>query len=128
MSRRDNDFAHVVASAQSISFARYSNGNWNTKTARVFPSDSDDLVKFDTAAQKVDAAAGDLKGTFTDIRKVAGSAGKALESARSLLNNASYGRGALGLLMSDKETGENLKEFIRNLKERGVLWYKDKPK
>ena len=86
------------------------------------------IGKFDTAAQKVDVAAGDLKTTFADIRKAAGAAGKALESARSLLNNASSGRGALGMLMSDKEAGENLKIFIRNLKERGVLWYKDKPK
>jgi hypothetical protein len=50
-----------------------------------------------------------------------------VNSARTLLAKANNGEGALGLLMSDKETSENLKSLIRNLKSRGILWYKDKP-
>lgn len=86
------------------------------------------IQKADSVVKKVDDAATDLKGTLADIRKAVGLAGKAMESARSLLANASGGKGALGLLLADKETAENLKTLIRNLREHGVLFYKNKAK
>ena len=81
-----------------------------------------------SAKGSIDSAATDLKGALADVRKAAATASKALESARALMNSASSGKGALGLLLSDKETADNLKTFLRNLRERGVLWYKDKSK
>jgi len=92
------------------------------------------VAKVDEAADglkpilaKVDAAAGELKPVLASFGKTADSATKAVNSARTLLTKANNGQGALGLLMSDKETSENLKSLIRNLKSRGILWYKDKP-
>ena len=77
---------------------------------------------------KVDAAAADLKVTLTSIKSAANSADRALESARILLGKANSGRGALGMLLSDKETSDNLKALIQNLREHGILWYKNKSK
>jgi phospholipid/cholesterol/gamma-HCH transport system substrate-binding protein len=84
------------------------------------------LVK--TPIEKIDAAAADLKTTLANIKKAAGSADTALSSAKILMDKANAGKGALGMLLADKETGENLKALIRNLREHGVLWYKNKAK
>ncbi len=75
---------------------------------------------------KIDAAAADLKTALAEIKTAATAADKALTSAKSLMDKANSGRGALGMLLSDKETSDNLKVFIRNLRERGILWYKNK--
>jgi ABC-type transporter Mla subunit MlaD len=68
----------------------------------------------------VDGAAGDLRLGIGDFRKVA-------DSARTLLNKANSGEGTLGLLMADKQTAENLKALITNMRRSGVLFYKDRP-
>ena len=77
---------------------------------------------------KIDAAAGDLKTTLASIKSAAASADKALDSAKVLIGKANSGQGALGMLLADKETSENLKALIRNLREHGILWYKNKAK
>jgi ABC-type transporter Mla subunit MlaD len=92
------------------------------------------VAKVDDAANdlkpilaKVDGAASELKPVLASFQKTANSATKAVDSAGTLLGKANKGQGALGLLMSDKETSDNLKALIKNLKTRGILWYKDKP-
>ena len=68
----------------------------------------------------VDGAAGELKLGIGDFRKVA-------DSAHTLLNKANSGEGTLGLLMADKQTAENLRALIANMRRSGVLFYKDRP-
>ncbi len=68
----------------------------------------------------VDGAAGDLRQVFGEYRKVG-------DAARTLLNKANAGDGALGMLLSDKQTAENLKALISNMRRSGVVFYKDRP-
>ena len=68
----------------------------------------------------VDGAAGDLRLGIGDFRKVA-------DSANKLLGKANSGEGTLGLLMADKQTAENLRALIANMRRSGVLFYKDRP-
>ncbi len=68
----------------------------------------------------IDSAAGDLRLTLGDFRKTS-------ESARTLVTKATNGEGALGTLISDKQTAEDLKALISNMRRSGVLWYKNKP-
>jgi ABC-type transporter Mla subunit MlaD len=68
----------------------------------------------------VDGAAGELRLAVGDYRKVA-------DSAHSLLTKAGNGEGALGMLISDKQTAENLKALLANMRRSGVLFYKDRP-
>ncbi len=91
--------------------------------------------KLDSALAKADAAFGKIDGTldgvklsFTSVAKFSDSAAKTMDSVRTLINKANAGGGALGMLLADKETSENLKALVRNLKERGVIFYKDKSK
>lgn len=86
------------------------------------------MGKVDGVVVKVDGAATDLKNALVDIHKAAETATKALDSAKNLFNKASSGKGALGMLIGDQETANDLKALIRNLREHGVLWYKNKEK
>jgi phospholipid/cholesterol/gamma-HCH transport system substrate-binding protein len=54
-------------------------------------------------------------------------AGKAADSLHKATKTISDGKGPLGVLINDKETGENLRSLIYNMKRSGVLFYKDKP-
>jgi ABC-type transporter Mla subunit MlaD len=81
-----------------------------------------------------DGAAGELRSAIADFRKVAEGASKTIDSAKafadsgqSLLKQAREGNGALGTLISDRETAENLKALIINLRRSGVLFYKNRP-
>ncbi len=68
----------------------------------------------------VDGAVGEARLAVGDFRKVA-------DSANMLVRKATAGDGALGTLVSDRQTAENLKALIANLRRSGVLFYKDRP-
>lgn len=88
----------------------------------------DTAASVKTPIAKIDAAAADLKSTLEGIRKAAATADKALASTRTLMEKANAGKGALGMLLGDKETADNLKALINNLREHGILWYKNRAK
>jgi ABC-type transporter Mla subunit MlaD len=75
----------------------------------------------------VDSAITDLRPAIADARKTANSATKTVESARVLVEKAAAGEGPLGTLVSDRQTAENLRSLISNLRRSGVLFYKDRP-
>ena len=56
-------------------------------------------------------AADELKKTITDVR--------------GIVQQVKAGNGALGVLLSDKQTAENLRILVESLRKRGILWYKD---
>jgi phospholipid/cholesterol/gamma-HCH transport system substrate-binding protein len=85
------------------------------------------MAKIDGVVAKVDAAAAELKPALVSLKLTSDGAEKAVTNLRVLLTKANQGQGVLGLLLSDRETSDNLKAFIRNLKSKGILWYKDKP-
>lgn len=85
------------------------------------------IGKLDGVVSKVDSAATEIKPALTSLRETADGASKAIASARALLLKANQGQGALGMLLGDRETAENLRAFISNLKSKGILWYKDRP-
>jgi phospholipid/cholesterol/gamma-HCH transport system substrate-binding protein len=68
----------------------------------------------------VDGAAGDVRLAIADVRKMS-------DSANLLVKKATNGEGVLGTLVSDKETADDLKALIANLRRSGVLFYKDRP-
>ncbi|PTX93111.1 hypothetical protein DB345_15895 [Spartobacteria bacterium LR76] len=56
-------------------------------------------------------AADELKKTITDVR--------------GIVQQVKAGNGALGVLLSDKQTAENLRILVESMRKRGILWYKD---
>lgn len=51
-----------------------------------------------------------------------------LKNADQLLSQARSSKGAVGRLINDKQVGDNLADFIANLKEHGPLFYSDSAK
>ena len=74
----------------------------------------------------VDGTAAELKSAIGDFRKLADSATKTTDAARSLVAKIDRGEGALGMLINDRQTTENLRSLIVNLRRSGVLFYKDR--
>lgn len=81
-----------------------------------------------------EAAASDLRAAIGDLRKVAGSASSTIVGAKGLVDSGSLlmkratdGEGVLGTLVSNKQTAEDLRVFIANLRRSGPLFYKNRP-
>ncbi|NBV84860.1 MAG: MCE family protein [Verrucomicrobia bacterium] len=68
-----------------------------------------------------------IDNTLGKVGDVTERAGRAVDSFQKLGKTANEGKGALGVLVSDKETAENLKALIANLRRSGVLFYRDRP-
>ena len=73
-----------------------------------------------TTLKTVDGVAGDVRLALGDFRKVS-------DSANILVKKVTAGEGTLGMLISDKQTAENFKTLVANMRRSGVLFYKDRP-
>ena len=80
-----------------------------------------------------ESAAAEFKKTVEEFRKAAGGASKTMDSAKALVDSgktlidkANNGQGALGLLLSDRQTAENLRALIANSRRSGFIFYKDR--
>lgn len=73
-----------------------------------------------------DASAAELKLALGDLRKMADTATKTVDSAKGLINKASTGEGTLGRLVSDQQMAADLKALISNMRRSGMLFYKDR--
>ncbi len=76
------------------------------------------MAKIEPALEGVPKVLGSLNETANSIQETAGKVSSAIEKVQS-------GKGALGALVSDGELKTDVKDFVRNLKEKGILRYKD---
>ncbi|MGB8168022.1 MAG: MlaD family protein [Chthoniobacteraceae bacterium] len=83
-----------------------------------------DAVKI--TMKTADASAAELKLALGDLRKMADSATKTVDSTKLLINKASSGDGTFGVLMSDKQMAADLKALIANMRRSGPVFYKDR--
>lgn len=88
----------------------------------------DSIVKeaegaFDQAKSTMQTA----DGTLLSGKAAADEFRKAMADIRSLINEIRRGRGPIGTLISDKAMADNLKALVQNMRERGILWYRDAP-
>jgi ABC-type transporter Mla subunit MlaD len=99
------------------------------KTSETFVTASKDIGKIVIDAQgavetgkkaleTTDEAAADLKEALADARKV-------MDGAEQVMNKMKTGPGLVPTLLNDKQISDNLRVFVNNLRERGVLFYKD---
>jgi hypothetical protein len=84
------------------------------------------MVSAKSTMKTAEEAAADLKKALADFKRTADSTTKAVESARTLFDKANNGQGALGLLLSDRETADNLRALISNMRRSGPVFYKDR--
>jgi phospholipid/cholesterol/gamma-HCH transport system substrate-binding protein len=67
----------------------------------------------------------DLKETITKLRHMVDNGDSMISNANDLLSQAKTGKGILGRLINDKQTGDNFRDLIANLKAHGPIFYKD---
>jgi phospholipid/cholesterol/gamma-HCH transport system substrate-binding protein len=89
--------------------------------------------KVDGVVNKVDGLVNKAEGaietgqeTFASAKHAADEFKKTAVDIRSVVLQAKQGRGALGVLLSDREMADNLKALVANLRRHGILWYKDR--
>jgi len=82
-------------------------------------------LKADTLMSQATLTVKSSQGAVDSAKKAADELQKTLTSVRSLVDQVSKGKGVLGMLISNPETAENVRALIFNLRQHGILWYKD---
>ena len=70
---------------------------------------------------------GTVNGAAADVRTTLAGAQKTIDSAKALLARAQTGPGLIATLLNDKKLSADLQSFAANLRQRGVLFYKNSP-
>jgi len=82
-------------------------------------------AKVDKVVTQADSAIQSGQGTMEAAKKAADELQRTLADIRGLVREVRQGQGALGTLISNRETAENLKALVTNLRRYGILWYRD---
>jgi len=86
------------------------------------------IVRANDAVGDAQAVFKQAQGTLTKVDTAVTNINATFVSTNALVKNAQRGQGILGLLMSDQQMAQDLKALINNLRNRGILWYKDTDK
>jgi hypothetical protein len=68
---------------------------------------------------------GSAKEAADKIQAAVGDARKTIQSAGRIMNEATGGDGLLAMLLTNEEVANNLRALISNLRQHGVLFYRD---
>jgi phospholipid/cholesterol/gamma-HCH transport system substrate-binding protein len=74
---------------------------------------------------KVDERLDELKPAIKDIPNATKAITRAAEKASATMDKVDQGKGLLGTLTNDDDVSGDAKAFIRNLREKGILRYRD---
>lgn len=77
---------------------------------------------FANADKRID----ELKPALEEVPKAVASLSRAADKAGQAIDRAEQGEGLLGTLAYDREVTDDAKVFIRNLRQQGILRYRDK--
>jgi phospholipid/cholesterol/gamma-HCH transport system substrate-binding protein len=81
--------------------------------------------KIDDVADKAGATMGSAKQTSDDLQKAVNDARKTVQAATKMLNEATSGDGLLATLLTNRKLADDLEALISNLRQHGVLFYRD---
>jgi ABC-type transporter Mla subunit MlaD len=122
----DKNLAHIDTSLEGFA-----------KTSAALEPAVADARKAITAIEKAAAGANDtfasaterideLEPALRDVPKAVASLSRAADKAGAALERVESGDGLLGTLAYDREVSDDAKAFVRNLKQQGILRYRDK--
>jgi len=80
-----------------------------------------------SAIESAKTTLGTVNADAVDVHAAVDDAQKTLDSLRALLAKAQTGNGPVATLLNDRQISDDLKVFAANLREHGVLFYKNKP-
>ena len=110
-----------ILSQEGIASLRETIKNLQTTSTSLAAASS----KVDKVVAGADSAIQSGKGTMDSAKKAADELQQAISDIRSLVREVRQGQGALGTLIANRETAENLKALVANLRRYGILWYRD---
>ncbi len=67
----------------------------------------------------------DLKETIAKLRHMVDNGDSMITNANDLLSEAKNGKGVIGRLINDKQTGDDFRDLMHNLKAHGPIFYHD---
>jgi phospholipid/cholesterol/gamma-HCH transport system substrate-binding protein len=94
---------------------------------QTFENLRDTTAAFKKASLSIDGVVSKADRVLSATENTAKTLDSAGKEIHKISKNAAEGKGALSVLVNDKETGENLRSLISNLRRSGILFYKDKP-
>jgi phospholipid/cholesterol/gamma-HCH transport system substrate-binding protein len=122
----DQNLKNLSESFEHLKITTVNLSESSKKLDPIFTKADEAMVSAKSTMKTAEEAAADLKKALADFKRTADSATKAIDSARTLFDKANSGQGALGLLLSDRETAENLRALISNMRRSGPVFYKDR--
>ena len=81
--------------------------------------------KIDGVLEKADATMGSARQAADDVQVAIADARKTIQAATDLIRDARAGNGMLATLLSNQEVARDLQALISNLRDHGVLFYRD---
>lgn len=100
--------------------------NASKKLDTVVGDASEAMKKVSEAVGHITITADKSTDTLAATKAAAESFDKTMTEIRLLIRDARNGKGPLGTLISDRAMAENLRALVTNLREHGILWYKDR--
>jgi ABC-type transporter Mla subunit MlaD len=77
------------------------------------------------SSKKLDGVIEKADSTMTSAKKAADNLQNALADARKVLLSATQGKGLVATLLNNQELADDLHALVTNLREHGVLFYRD---
>lgn len=102
--------------------------NLKQTTATLAESSKKVNVILDTAGGKMDGLMTDASATMKSAKATADEFKTVAGDVQLIVRNVKRGEGALGMLLSNQEFANNLKGFVANLRQNGILFYRDRGK
>jgi phospholipid/cholesterol/gamma-HCH transport system substrate-binding protein len=81
--------------------------------------------KFDGVIEKAGGTMDSAKKAADDVQVAIADARKTIQAATQVIQQASTGKGAFAALMTDQGLAKDLRALVSNLREHGVLFYRD---
>ncbi|MGI8436789.1 MAG: MlaD family protein [Chthoniobacterales bacterium] len=86
---------------------------------------SESSKKIDSVLEKADATMASSKKAADDLQLALADARKTLNATSDLIREAKNGKGLLATLLSDRELANDFRALVSNLRDHGVLFYRD---
>jgi ABC-type transporter Mla subunit MlaD len=82
-------------------------------------------AKLDGVIEKADSTMTSAHQAADDMQLVMADARKTAQAATAVFHDATEGKGALAALLGNQELADDLRALIHNLREHGVLFYRN---
>lgn len=121
----DKNLANVdgtIANLQDVT------AEWKKASAELQPglAEAREAIRsIQKAADGADQTIAELRPAFKKVPKAVDSISSAADEAKVAIRKVSQGDGLLGTLAYDKDVSTDASTFIRNLRQRGILRYRD---